>query len=240
MKKLIGIWTAAMFVLGSLGAVQAYEEVEVPDGGVVKGVVKLNGTAPEVKMLPITKDNDYCGSTTPDPQYVISANKEIQNVVVTIEGIEKGKKLVAVEGAVLDNAKCVFTPHVQAVTKGTKLTVVNSDPIMHNTHAYLDGKATVFNLALPLKDQEIFKPLKRPGMLSAVCDAGHTWMSAYVYVSDHPYYAVTDAVGAFEISDVPPGTYKVMAWHESLGTVEQEVTVPAKGVATSDFAFASK
>ncbi len=77
-------------------------------------------------------------------------------------------------------------------------------------------------------------------MYSNKCDAGHTWMSAYIWVSKHPYYAVTDKSGKFEIADVPPGTYKLKAWHEALGTVEQTVTVAPKKEVSSDFSFTSQ
>ncbi|MEE9612082.1 MAG: carboxypeptidase regulatory-like domain-containing protein, partial [Desulfatiglandales bacterium] len=101
-------------------------------------------------------------------------------------------------------------------------------------------KKTVFNLALPLKGQKIKKRLRRPGMLSVKCDAGHTWMSAYVYVSKHPYYSVTDKKGSFEIKDVPPGTYMLKAWHEAFGTMKKKVTVSAKGEVKVGFSFAGK
>lgn len=203
-------------------------------------MIKFDGEPPKAEDLAVTKNHDVCGKSVPDPRFIISGVKEIKNVVVTLEGIEKGKKAVPVKGAVLDNVKCVFNPHVQAVTIGTTLSVVNSDTIMHNSHAYWRGKKTVFNLALPNKDQKIGKRLKRPGMYNTKCDAGHTWMRAYIYVSKTPYYSVTDGSGKFEISDVPPGTYKLKAWHEALGTLEKEVTVTANGEVNMDFSFTAK
>ena len=231
------------FFLSSYSVMAAkakYQAVEVTDGGKITGKVMFKGTAPEVKMIAVTKNPEFCGKTKPDPQYVISGNNEIKNVVVTLEGIEKGKKAAPVKGASLDNKDCVFVPHVQAVTKGTMLTIVNSDPILHNTHGYMKKTRTAFNLALPTQDQKIKKKLKRPAMYNSKCDAGHTWMSAYIYVSAHPYYAVTDKSGKFEIADVPPGTYTLKAWHEALGTMEQTVTVAAQKGVSSDFSFTSK
>jgi carboxypeptidase family protein len=57
------------------------------------------------------------------------------------------------------------------------------------------------------------------------CDAGHSWMLAWIYAFDHPYFAVTDEKGSFRIDQIPPGTYKVTAWHELLGTETQVLTV---------------
>ena len=67
------------------------------------------------------------------------------------------------------------------------------------------------------------------------CDV-HNWMGAFVVVVDGPA-AVSGADGAFEIKDVPPGTYTVTAWHEKLGEKTAQVTVPASGAASLDFSY---
>ncbi len=149
---LILVLMACLFLSG-YSVFAAYQVIEVTDGGKITGVVTFKGKAPKVKMLPVAKDVEICGKTRPDPSFKISGNK-IMNVVVTLEDIEKGKKALPVKGAVLDNLDCVFEPHVQAVTKGTTVTIVNSDPVLHNTHAYLGGRRTAFNLALPTKGSE--------------------------------------------------------------------------------------
>lgn len=226
---------AACLIVYGVG--EAYQAMAVSNGGAITGEVKLAGTPPKVEMLPITKNKDYCGESTPAPTHVISQTGAIKNVLVTLEGIQKGKEAQPVKDAELDNTKCVFKPHVQAVTVGTTLAVVNTDPILHNTHVYLEGKKTAFNLALPTQGQKIQKPLTRPGLMSAKCDAGHTWMSAYIYVSETPYYFLTGEDGKFKISDIPPGTYKLKAWHEALGTLEKDVTVTEKGEIKVDFSF---
>lgn len=135
MKKRMFHFILASAICVSLYQVAgAYEASEVLNGGKISGVVKLHGKAIQVKALAITKNKDVCGQSTPDPRYVIGKGGAVKNVIVTIEGIEKGKKALPVKGAVLDNKKCVFLPHVQAVTVGTRLTVMNSDSILHNTH----------------------------------------------------------------------------------------------------------
>ena len=229
------------FFLSSSLVVEAYQAIKVTKGGKITGVVTLKGKAPKVKMLAVTKNTEFCGKSTPDPRFEISGHNEIKNVVVILEGIEKGKKAAPVKGAVLDNANCVFVPHVQAVTKGTTLTIINSDPILHNTHAYLiRSQRMVFNLALPTKDQKIRRRLKKSGMHFIRCDTGHDQMSAFIYVSENPYYAVTDRSGKFEIADVPPGTYTLKAWHEAFGTMEQKVTVAPRQEVMAGFSFIRK
>jgi len=152
---------------------------------------------------------------------------------------------------VLDNHKCLFVAHVSALMAGDRVRVKNSDPILHNTHGFL-GKPTVFNLALPNKDQviDITKRLTRPGVVRILCDA-HPHMSAWIIVHDSPYLAVTDERGAFRIDEVPPGTYKVTMWHEGFRPkgadkdgrpvydepriVTKEVTIAPKATATVEF-----
>jgi len=229
------------FFLSSYSVVEAYQAIKVTKGGKITGKVTLKGKALKVKMLAITKNSELCGKTTPDPRFEISGHNEIKNVVVILEGIEKGKKAAPVEGAVLDNADCVFVPHVQAFTKGTTLTIINSDPILHNVHAYfIRGQRMVFNLALPMKGQKIRRRIEEPGMFFIRCDTGHSQMSAYMYVSENPYYAVTDRSGKFEIADVPPGTYTLKAWHEAFGTMEQKVTVAPRQEVMAGFSFIRK
>ncbi len=243
---------AGMTLILALGANLAwgYEVVEVKDGGTLTGTVKFLGEPPKQAPIPVKKNRDLCGETVPSEALVLGPDKGVKHAVVWIEGISKGKKPDATE-VVVDNVKCLFDPHVAAVAVGGKAAVKNSDPILHNTHSFLE-KVTVFNLALPNQGQliDITRRLKKPGIVDIQCDA-HTHMRAWLVVREDPYFAVTDGSGAFKITDVPPGKYKVTAWHESWKVVGQdkdgrpiydkpvmttkEVTIPAKGEAKVEF-----
>ena len=107
------------------------------------------------------------------------------------------------------------------VAAGTPLDIVNSDPILHNVHAREntpEGAQTIFNVAQPLRGQRtaVNLSVKKPGIVVLSCEAGHPWMSAYVFVADHPYVAVTNDDGEFVIKGVPPGTYRIKMWHEGV------------------------
>jgi hypothetical protein len=236
MSGLVALAAAALLLVG--GAARAYEVVEVSDGGSISGRVTFSGPVPEAGSLDVTKNQDQCGAKVPVESLLVGKDGGVRNAVITIEGIEAGKDFDKTEH-VLDNRSCRFVPHVQVVPVKQKLKIINSDPILHNTHAFL-GTATVFNLALPLQNQTIPKRMKRPGVLSVKCDAGHTWMSAWVVVAENPYYAVTDETGAFEITDIPPGTWQVKAWHETLGTEVQEIVVQGGQTASVTFAGLSR
>jgi plastocyanin len=197
--------------------------------GEVRGVVRLAGAPPPAGRLEVTKDRSACGESVPDEQVQV-ANGLLANVVVTVKGApapRPGK-------AVLDQQRCRFVPHVQAVAVGSTLEIVNGDEILHNVHGYV-GPSTAFNVAMPTRNQRVPRRLDRPGLVAVRCDV-HAWMSAFVLVSDAPF-AVTGPDGTFSVPDVPPGTYAVRAWHESLGERTASVTVPATGAATVEIAF---
>lgn len=202
----------------------AYEEIEVSNGGTILGRVTFHGPPPEAETLHVSKDQEFCGETIPSPVYRVSTDGAIQDVVVSIVEISRGK--AGPRGSIrVHNSHCMFEPHVQAATTTQKtLELLNDDPVIHNTHPYL-RRRTLFNLALPIQGMAIKKSLRgRPGIIHVKCDA-HEWMEGWVVVLGHPYYDVTDEGGTFRIEAVPPGTYRLQAWHERLGTIEQEVVV---------------
>jgi plastocyanin len=190
-----------------------YQVVAVTDKGSIKGTVKWTGADAALAALPISKDTDTCGNEKKTPRLLVDAGtKGVANSVVYLENITKGADLTPKDGT-LDQKTCEYGPHIQIVSKGSKLTVINSDPILHNVHAYL-GSESLFNTAMPTQGQKFDKELKKPGIMTLKCDAGHTWMSGFIFVTDHPYYAMTDAQGNFTIENVPPGKYTVKMWHE--------------------------
>jgi plastocyanin len=225
-----------------------YVEAPVPDGGVLAGRVRFAGTLPSAEPLAVRKNTDVCGEHKPSQALVVGPTKGVKGTIVALEGIERGKRPADFE---LDNAKCLFVPHVSAVMAGAKVRIKNSDPVLHNTHGFLD-RLTVFNIALPTKDQvvDVSQRIKKPGVVEVVCDA-HTHMHAWIVVRENPYFAVTDDSGQFRIDEIPPGRYRVTAWHEGWvvtgkdkdgrpvydppRVLTQEVTVPAKGEVAVEF-----
>ncbi len=226
MKKIV--FLAVVLCMLATVTAWAYEGGPVSNGGEIKGKIKVTGAVPGDETVKVTKDPKFCGETLPREKYVIGSDGSVQHAVVFIEGIAKGKPVPKTE-VLVDNKKCKFTPHVQVATLGQTMVVRNDDPMLHNTHMYLNKK-TIFNSALPRTGMEIKKPINKAGLVEVHCDA-HTFMLGYLYVLDHPYIAVTDAQGNFSIKDVPPGSYKVKIWHEALGEQEKSVTVTANGVA---------
>jgi plastocyanin len=222
---------------------------EVADGGALIGTVRFVGTPPKLDPIPVNKNRDVCGEAKPSEVLVLGPGHGVRGSVVMIEGVTRGEK--AGNDVLLDNHKCQFVAHVTAVRPGDRVRVRNSDPVLHNTHGFLN-RTTVFNLALPNEGQavDITRRLAKPGVVHVLCDA-HTHMSAWVVVHDNPYVAVTDAHGAFRIADVPPGTYRVTMWHAGFHpsgadkdgrpvydeprTITKEVTIAPRAVTTVEF-----
>lgn len=232
----VGIFVLVLALLPSFAA-WSYDVIEVKDGGTLKGTVKATGNIPKDETVTVTKDANYCGATLPREKYVIGPGGGVKNVVVLIEDISKGK---AIPDAVaeIDNKKCAFHPHVQVGVKGQKVGIINSDPMLHNTHIYLD-KNTVFNVALPLTGFEVKKTVKTSGLMEVHCDV-HSFMLGYLYIADNPYITVTDEKGNYSLPDIPAGQYKVKFWHEAFGELHKSVKVEPGGAATLDAEYASQ
>jgi plastocyanin len=183
--------------------------------GSIEGTVKIVKPVPATAPLPVVKDGSVCGKEAPNEGVVVDKGGGLRNVVVFVKDAKFTGALAPVAGASLDQRQCRYTPHVQALTVGTPLSLMNNDAILHNVHAN-EQDMTVFNVAMPIKGQKLPIPMRKPGLMKLQCDAGHTWMNGYVYVFDHPYFAVTDEKGAFTIKDVPAGDYTVELWHEAV------------------------
>ena len=202
-----------------------YQEVAVGDGGAIQGKVVYNGSIKKKTVLP-TKDKRVCGKVRKEPLILVGDGGAVKDSVVFLKGVESGKAWpeMLTKVPVLDQKGCRFEPHVQVARQGS-LDIINSDPVLHNTHGYY-GKRTAFNVALPEKDQKVTKVLKSPGTVKVDCDA-HGWMLGWVQVVDNPYFFQTGDDGTFSIADVPPGDYTLVAWQEWIGQIEIPVSVAA-------------
>ncbi|HEY2386528.1 MAG TPA: carboxypeptidase regulatory-like domain-containing protein [Candidatus Binatia bacterium] len=203
--------------------------------GVVAGTVRVAGAAPARPPLPVFKNHEVCGDRVPDERLVVGPAGGVRYAVVTIEGVRGGKKPERDATIVLDNRECRFQPHVQVAEVGQWLEIRNSDPVLHNADARI-GNETLFNVALA-PARQIRRPFARPGLIAITCDVRHTFMSAFIDVTADPYHTVTDAYGAYEIRDVPPGRYTLHVWHEELGTKTLSITVNDGGTVVTDVEF---
>ena len=220
-----------------------YKVEEVGDGGSIQGSVQFSGDLPEVDMEVIGKDNAVCGDGEIAPNPIsVSSDGALQNVIVFLDDVQSGKAWPEKEYK-LDQLKCRFEPYIQVIPKGADLVISNSDPVLHNVHPYEqvgDKRRTLFNLAQPKLGQVNTKAIKtrRGEVVELSCDA-HSWMSGWMYVLEHPYFAIVGEDGSFTIDNVPPGSYTLKAWHPVLQLQEQSVDVDANGSVSASFEFSS-
>jgi len=221
-----------------------YKAVDVTNGGTIKGKIKSSDMVKD-PVIPIkikatenaedtALEKSTCGSEQQAMMYVLSSANEVKNAFVIVEAVNEGKAAPK-KDITIDNKNCKFEPLVSISYVRSNYIVKNSDPILHNTNLGKEQRKgvrrTVYNLALPFKDQVIKKQNRVAGLIKVKCDA-HPWMRSYIYSSRHPYVAITDAEGNFEIKDLLPGTYKIKIWHEGFEDIEKEVVV--KAGSTSD------
>lgn len=218
-----------------------YTPGEVKDGGTIVGVVNWEGSIPKQSTLAVTGDDKPCHvDPIKDEELVVSKEGKIRWAVVHIKKIDHGKPFAseADKPVVLDQHGCRFSPHVVTVPKGRSLRVLNSDGVLHNVHLYAK-KNEPFNRSMPGEMKQLDVTFNYTERIHVGCDI-HPWMSSWVIVAKHPYYAVTDEAGSFRFEDVPAGTYTLEVWHEKLGKKKAEVTVTAGGEARVEFVLKGK
>jgi hypothetical protein len=214
------MWSVPLFALLCTLIIPglAYEAVDVHEAGAITGRVVFVGPIPRLPPRQLTKDQELCAAAiSPQALLVSSDNRGVQNTVISLQGIAQGKS-PASETPVLDNRHCMLTPRVLAVMAGTEIVIQSSDPFLHTTRGRLPDLKQAFNLVFPKQTPPKEQKIRRPGLITVTCDT-HPHMTAYILSFEHPYSAVSDAQGHFEITQVPPGTYTVQAWHEGWTTL---------------------
>jgi len=228
---------AALAALGlggpapTLAAEDGYEVAKVEDGGTVRGICRISESVP-AWTVKVTKDSDKgCNGDHKTERMVCGADRELANCLVYLKEIKKGKDWPEAmrsdeRTALIDQKGCMYGPHVQWMRKDTQIVIGNSDQADHNIHGYRETmESTQFNFISPpgsKKDDVSEAFIERHGKFLVKCDI-HPWMSAYVHVVPHPYYDVTsekasDAkkAGEYVLTDVPPGDYELVCWHEGM------------------------
>lgn len=221
----------------------AAKRVDTATAGTITGRIAFDGTAPKPEVLRMGRDAACVAGAGPNPvsdAVLVSSDGGLANVFVHIRDAFDGYTFdTPSEAVVMDQKGCVYVPRVFGVRVGQPIEILNSDATIHNVHA------------LPMQNQEFNESQTRAGMRTTKiftvpevmvrfkCDF-HGWMAAHVGVMSHPYFAVTDAAGAFSIAGLPPGTYTLEAWHEVFGTRTQQVTIAESGRQSVALSFSAK
>jgi plastocyanin len=248
-RRLVWILAAALAACGrddtpapgtSDAAGSPGQKVDLAIAGHVTGSVRLEGIAPANEPIKMNAD-PICLREAKGPQeqetFVVGPGGTLANVFVYVkDGLENHVYDRPADQVTLDQKGCRYRPHVFGVRVGQSLEIINNDPTLHNVHA-LPTANREFNMGQPIQGMKMTHTFTaREVMVPFKCDV-HGWMNAYVGVLDHPYFAVTDSNGRFELKSLPPGTYTVEAWHERLGATTQSVMLDQRETKDVTFSF---
>lgn len=250
-----GLWltvcASAILTVGFRPDVGAYESGTVTDGASVRGKVTFTGAVPPPKEFELRRypDRAYCGALSDGnghrllKEVNVGQDGGLRDVVVVVEGIEKGKPFTFTDAEV-EATICQFLPFVTVVSDKRRVTVFNRDPVSHDIQGYAYDQAGVdivlHRPALHVSGTtDIVQLVKGRKVFTMQCGM-HPYMQNWGYAIDNPYYAVTDVNGSFAIDDLPAGTYHLKAWHPILGAHEREITVKPNESVSLDFSFEAK
>ena len=265
MKKVFFALVGVMVIIGMSQSIEAYQEGTVTDGGMISGKVFFDGTVPDPKVYRLKDfyNDQYCGQISDDKgnrileEVRMGGEGALQDVVVTLSDIKSGKPF-KFQGTDVKAFNCQFlvqggpSTFTGVVMRNAELRLKNedadpNDPSMmiglrHNPQANeITGKRSLlmFKQLLSTKGQIVKKKvkLKRKGsFMKLECDI-HDYMQTYFWPITNPYYAIVEKDGSFKIDEIPPGKYKVVAWHPILGKIKKKVRIQPKESTEVEFTF---
>ncbi len=262
----VSLFVLSIITFLSSADAETYNVVTIKNGGSIKGRIVFKGIPPKPEKISITRDREFCGKDKRVISWVRVNNGGLAETVVYLDKVMEGKDWPASQGRVehldlpggkaeglvtddgtyvIDQEDCRFLPWIRVYKRGADLVVKNSDPILHNIdmrELLSNAKKIIFNITQrgtpdkPAKDLHKKISPRRSPFLMINCDA-HNFMFSWGFAAENPYAVVVNRDGTYEISDIPAGTYKLRAWHPSLGIQDAEVKVVIGGAATQDFTY---
>lgn len=247
-RLICGLAVGVALSAGTAGLAHAYESVPVTNGGTLQGKVLFKGTPPPPKVFELWRfpDKTFCGGISDEKgrrllrEVIVGQDGGQKDVVVVIEGVKKGKPFTFTSAQMEANV-CQFLPFVSVVSDKRQITVANRDPVAHDIQGYAYDQSGIdivlHRAALDKRGTTDVVNLTKGRKVFTMQCGRHSYMQSWGYAIDNPYHAVTNLDGAFAIGDLPPGKYKVKAWHPILGSQEREITIIPSGSTSLEFTF---
>ncbi len=218
-------------------------QVDPATAGSITGTIRYKGPRPPRKLIDMSEDPacvEAHHGRAYDESLVVSPRGGLANVFIYVKkGLEGKTFAVPSTPVTIDQSGCWFRPRVLGIQMGQDLRVVNSDPVTHNIHPMAQINRE-WNHSQGAGDPPINRRFLKPEVMIKVKCNIHSWMHAYIGVVDNPYFAVSADDGTFSISNLPPGTYTIGIWHETMGAQEQQVTVAPKSENHANVIFEGK
>jgi len=207
--------------------------------GTVSGAVRVVGLQTVSTRIDMAAD-PACLKMHPAPvmsdEVVTGPNGALKNAIVYIsEGIGNRSFDPPTVPAVFEQKGCTYNPRILGIRARQTLRLINSDPTTHNIHPVPQNNRE-WNMSQPPGSPPIEQTFAREEIIPVKCNV-HPWMRGYIAVFKHPYFAVTDKNGGFELKDVPAGEYTIQAWHERYGVLTQKVTLEPNQTKALEFVF---
>ena len=242
-----------------------YKVVPVVSGGTITGQITFEGKLYDPKVFKIEKTPEVCGKEDRLLQEVTVTDGNLKDVVLALQGIAAGKPYAshiilgpppgtrggestgtgnAFTATTIQPKKCIFGAFTGVIADGAEMQFDNQDPVKHSPHTYfVKGRVRKSdkNQDLEGNGKLVFsvKFKKKYKIYKLECDQ-HPHMQNWFYRVENPYYAFSAADGTFNIDNVPPGNYTLIAWHPILGEQQADVTISANGNTDVPFKFSSK
>jgi hypothetical protein len=213
--------------------------------GSIAGTVRLRGKAPAVPWLQVEADTEVCGQQARPAKYLaLSASNTVANVIVYLQAAPAATG--PADPIMLGVQGCDFVPRLQVARRDATLVLQNNDAVLHVVRLEAlqatNAPQAIAEVAMPYAGFEKRLGLDRfaePVLLRATEINGRRWMTAYLAVLPHRWATLTGSDGAYRLPDVPPGVYRLCAWHELLGVLAAEVKVARGRVSRADLEFAA-
>ena len=228
-----------------------YKVTSVNDGGTLKGRVTLAGPVPKARSFHLihAPNIEFCSRISDGKghrilkDFTVSEDSGLKDTVIAILGVKKGKPFPT-KMQVFNIDRCHSDQYVIGVRNGENILLENKDPIRHEIATYEINSASYVkqksNKAIGKQSSHVRSAFTHQDTEEFLIKCNlHPFLQTRGFMVDNPYYTISDADGNFEMKDVPPGTYEVLAWHPFIPTLKGTVTIQAGGESNLNFEYES-
>ena len=246
-KKIFLVGLLQVLILSGHSIGWGYEEVSVVSGGILTGKVHLEGTPPPARIfhLIFSPNIDFCGRISDGKgnrlvkEFSVSEDGGFKDVIVAVVGVEKGKPFGFTPELTIEN--CRIAPFISPIRNNHKMILNNKDSIAHDIQGYTlkdDYTFAMFNKPLTPETVAVKEVRFRKDNYIFRTQCGvHDYMQSWGFAVGNPYFAVTGPDGTFQIPDLPPGDYHVIAWHPHMKIQAQKISVLENAKVVLNFQF---